>query len=53
MSRYFFDLHDGQAFTRDPDGLLCESLKELSFKAVDVLSIGPQLGPWIGSQKGL
>lgn len=37
MSRYFFDLHDGHEFTRDDDGMICESLKDLSYQAVDVL----------------
>ena len=37
MSRYFFDVHDGHDFTRDDDGVLCGTLRELSFQAVDVL----------------
>ncbi|QPC93540.1 DUF6894 family protein [Mesorhizobium sp. INR15] len=37
MSRYFFDIHDGHALTSDDDGIACESLKDLSYQAVDVL----------------
>ena len=37
MSRYFFDIHDGHDFARDEEGNLCDTLKELSFRAVDVL----------------
>lgn len=37
MSRYFFDLHDGEEFTADVDGIVCASLDDLSFHAVDVL----------------
>lgn len=37
MSRYFFDIHDGHDFTSDEDGLLCGTLRDLSYQAVDVL----------------
>lgn len=37
MSRYFFDIHDGYDFARDEDGIQCETLKDLSYQAVDVL----------------
>jgi hypothetical protein len=37
VSRYFFDIHDGHEFTSDEDGIVCETLKDLSFQAVDVL----------------
>ena len=37
MSRYFFDLHDGNELQSDEDGIDCASLKDLGFRAVDVL----------------
>ncbi|BCG87922.1 hypothetical protein MesoLj113c_40320 [Mesorhizobium sp. 113-3-9] len=37
MSRYYFDVHDGEELTVDEDGIFCASLEELSFHAVDVL----------------
>ena len=37
MARYFFDIHDGHDFTSDEDGIVCETLKDLSYQAVDVL----------------
>jgi uncharacterized protein DUF6894 len=37
MSRYFFDIHDGHDFTSDEVGTVCNTLKELSYQAVDVL----------------
>ncbi|WP_051371406.1 DUF6894 family protein [Mesorhizobium loti] len=37
MSRYFFDIHDGHDFALDEDGIKCETLKDLSYQAVDVL----------------
>ncbi|WP_129468829.1 MULTISPECIES: DUF6894 family protein [Mesorhizobium] len=37
MPLYFFDLHDGEELAVDTDGIVCASLEELSFHAVDVL----------------
>jgi hypothetical protein len=37
MARYYFDVHDGTALTRDEDGVECCSLNELRFAAIDAL----------------
>jgi hypothetical protein len=37
VARYFFDIHDGHDFTKDEDGIDCDTLKDLSYQAVDVL----------------
>lgn len=37
MARYFFDIHDGNDLTKDEDGVVCGSLSDLSFQAIDVL----------------
>jgi hypothetical protein len=37
MSRYYFDVHDGDELNIDEDGIICGTLDELSFHAVDVL----------------
>ncbi|MBZ9676349.1 DUF6894 family protein [Mesorhizobium sp. ES1-1] len=37
MARYFFDLHDGHEFTDDREGVICDTLAELSDHAVSVL----------------
>lgn len=37
MSRYYFDINDGHDFTRDDDGMVCDTLEQLGYQAVDVL----------------
>ncbi|MFA6154206.1 hypothetical protein [Mesorhizobium sp.] len=37
MARYFFDLHDGNEFTDDREGVICGTLTEVSDHAVGVL----------------
>ena len=39
MTRYFFDIHDGRSFVRDPEGTECANPDDLIVEAMNVLPL--------------
>ena len=52
MARYYFDIHDGRAFIRDPVGTECAGPADLRFEAMSVLPlIAKDLIPTAGDKQ--